>query len=160
MLIAISHVYCILLVQLELKEWLHDVDKMLRLRNLPWICLHDSLTGDILLWLDFILVHLARNLEKSYPQNDGIWILRLVLCRTFVLKYNTAIISTLNYPIALISAWLTLSVSRLPRFLEAGCSPLLVETNRAAACLRLRHKAQSLRLLMEAVMYFDSCSAK
>ena len=157
LLIVISHIYCILLDQLDLKEWVHtigwcwlSVEPTKSATNMPSWQYH--------LWLDFLLAHLAKDLEKGHPQNDGAWILGLALYGKFS-NYNAPIISALNYPIVLISTWLTLSVSRLPCFLEAAQPPLLAAIVKAAR-LRSRLRIWKLRPLLEAVTYFDSSSTR
>ena len=150
LLIVISPNYCILLDQLDLKEWVHTIG---------WCWLSAEPTKSALdmpswqshLWIDFLLAHLARGPGKSYSQNNRIWILRLALYGK-VSNDNALVISALNYPIVWMNALMTSSVSRLTCFLEAACSPLPVKTVKAV-CPRLR--IWMFRTLLEAVMYFD-----
>ena len=148
LLIVVSHVYCILLDQLNLEEWVHTI-------GWCWLnaestkCATDMPSRQYQLWLDFILVHIARDFGMSHPRRAGFWSLGWP-CRGRFLKYNAGIHIRLELPHRF-----NLCVAAILSFKIAILSP----KRRSHRVLQKQSRTRMSRLLLEAVMYFDSCSA-
>ena len=155
LLIVIFSIYCTLLDHLDLKERVHTIG-WCWLNAEPTKFATDMPSRQYQLWIDFILVHIARDFGRSYPRRAGFWS-SVWPCRGRFLKYNAAIISAWITPqFRLVHGWYS-QFQDCHMLLEAAQPPLISVIVKAA---RLRLRIWMLRPLLEAVTYFDSCSTK